>query len=164
MAKGVGGETPTGRALTGQGELRYTQRIFVDAILRRLVCEQEVAMKVVLTNIDNSLLLGSGPRRGVGKTYYQRRSLHRLAALQRHLPPQAGQLISRAGQDPTFYVLTNPITWSGGSESGSEYLSTGCRGAGFNTTAQETSLQRGTGSPIRSSRSCSAYVTPKTWS
>ncbi|MPC40986.1 hypothetical protein E2C01_034565 [Portunus trituberculatus] len=36
--------------------------IFVAAILRRLVCEQEVAMEVVCTNIDNSLLLGSCPR------------------------------------------------------------------------------------------------------
>ncbi|MPD06797.1 hypothetical protein E2C01_102625 [Portunus trituberculatus] len=33
----------------------------MDAILRRLVCEQEVAMEVVCTNIDNNLLLGSGP-------------------------------------------------------------------------------------------------------
>ncbi|MPC40451.1 hypothetical protein E2C01_034008 [Portunus trituberculatus] len=32
------------------------------AILRRLVCEQEVGMEVVCTNIDNNLLLGSGPR------------------------------------------------------------------------------------------------------
>ena len=33
----------------------------MDAILRRLVCEQEVAMEVVCTNIDNNLLLESGP-------------------------------------------------------------------------------------------------------
>ncbi|MPC30576.1 hypothetical protein E2C01_023843 [Portunus trituberculatus] len=39
---------------------RQQQRIFVDAILRRLVCEQEVAMEVVCTNIDNNLLFGSG--------------------------------------------------------------------------------------------------------
>ncbi|MPC50101.1 hypothetical protein E2C01_043923 [Portunus trituberculatus] len=31
-------------------------------IAMRLVCEQEVAMEVVCTNIDNNLLLGSGPR------------------------------------------------------------------------------------------------------
>ncbi|MPC41212.1 hypothetical protein E2C01_034799 [Portunus trituberculatus] len=37
------------------------QRIFVDAILRRLVCEQEVPMEVVCTNIDNNQLRGSGP-------------------------------------------------------------------------------------------------------
>ncbi|MPC95821.1 hypothetical protein E2C01_091048 [Portunus trituberculatus] len=29
--------------------------------LQRLVCEQEVAMEIVCTNIDNSLHLGSGP-------------------------------------------------------------------------------------------------------
>ncbi|MPC49423.1 hypothetical protein E2C01_043222 [Portunus trituberculatus] len=28
----------------------------------RLLCEQEVAMEVVRTNIDNNLFLGSGPR------------------------------------------------------------------------------------------------------
>ncbi|MPC61234.1 hypothetical protein E2C01_055301 [Portunus trituberculatus] len=38
------------------------QRIFVDAILRRLVCEQEVTKEIVCTNIDNNLLLGSGLR------------------------------------------------------------------------------------------------------
>ncbi|MPC24996.1 hypothetical protein E2C01_018092 [Portunus trituberculatus] len=41
---------------------RQQQRIFVDAILRRLVCEQEIAMEVVCTNIDNILLLGSSLR------------------------------------------------------------------------------------------------------
>ncbi|MPC53648.1 hypothetical protein E2C01_047546 [Portunus trituberculatus] len=34
----------------------------MDAILRRMVCEQEVAMEGVCTNIDNNQLLGSGPR------------------------------------------------------------------------------------------------------